>query len=224
MKKLIPILFLLFSFLGYSQESYTALMPEIAWSTYLENVVYLSQDTFSLDVWPEDLQEPGAFPLEYGNYVIDNRGFRYKVISEDSGTLTVVDVFESGFAPAINQIGYVYKAAGDWEANSIPTIMFEKLDSKAFDYGYRIDVITLSKGIEDNSTRLDSLMPFDYIDFDTTLTDVEYKKARLYYDNERDNLVFYDANNNVSLDIGKELWVDVYNPSDDTILDRKSVV
>jgi hypothetical protein len=138
MKKLVFI-FLFIPFISFSQE-FEDLLPDVAWSTILQNVAFQNTDTFTLDVAPLDFQEPGAFPLTYGNYIMDNRGFRYKVISESSGTLTVVDVFGAGFAPAINQLGYVYQSAGEGESKSLPTILFEKLSDKAFDYGYRLDM------------------------------------------------------------------------------------
>ncbi len=136
MKRLIFIL-LIIPFFSFGQTEY---LPEIAWSTNIENSTFVNTDTFTVQVTPLDLSEPGAFPLRMGNYLVDNRGLRYEIIDTTSyPTITVVDIFGEGFAPFNNKIGYVYQSAGDGDSPSLPTHTFEKLDSKALDYAYRID-------------------------------------------------------------------------------------
>src|SRR5680860_1184295 len=137
MKKLILILFLLPQILV--AQNYTEYLPKVVWSTYFDNVVFINTDTFTVDVLPLDLSEPGAFPLVNGKYIVDNRGLRYEVIDTTSyQTLTVVDVFQEGFAPFSGKIGYAY--VGPEGSPSLTSYGFEKLDPKAFNYAYAIDM------------------------------------------------------------------------------------
>lgn len=145
MKRLIFIL-LFIPLFSFGQIEY---LPKIAWSTNIENSTFVSINTFTVKVTPLDLSEPGAFPLRMGNYLVDNRGLRYEIIDTTSyPTITVVDIFKEGFAPFNGKIGYVYQSSGDGNSPSLPTHTFEKLDTKALDYAYRIDNNILWKQAE----------------------------------------------------------------------------
>lgn len=171
MKRLIFILFFI-PFFSFGQTEY---LPKIAWSTNIANSTFINTDTFTVTVTPLDLSEPGAFPLRMGNYLVDNRGLRYEIIDTTSyPTITVVDIFQEGFAPFNNKIGYVYQSAGDGNSPSLPTHTFEKLDSKALDYAYRIDNNILWK--EANLYAQDSAqIQFheDTLTWDATKSDLE---------------------------------------------------
>lgn len=179
MKRLIFILIFI-PFFSFGQNEY---LPKIAWSTNIANSTFINTDTFTVQVTPLDLSEPGAFPLRMGNYLVDNRGLRYEIIDTTSyPTITVVDIFQEGFAPFNNKIGYVYQSAGDGNSPSLPTHTFEKLDSKALDYAYRIDNDILWKQA-DLYPQDSALIQFDSdtLIWDATKNDVQDIEDSLAY-------------------------------------------
>jgi len=179
MKRLIFILIFI-PFFSFGQNEY---LPKIAWSTNIANSTFINTDTFTVQVTPLDLSEPGAFPLRMGNYLVDNRGLRYEIIDTTSyPTITVVDIFQEGFAPFNNKIGYVYQSAGDGNSPSLPTHTFEKLDSKALDYAYRIDNDILWKQADlypQDSAKIQ--FDSDTLIWDATKTDVQAIEDSLSY-------------------------------------------
>src|SRR5680860_971734 len=176
MKKILTIL--LFLPLFALSQDYTQYLPKVAWSTYFDNVVFINTDTFTVDVLPLDLSEPGAFPLVNGKYIVDNRGLRYEVVDTTSyPTLTVVDIFQEGFAPFSGKIGYAY--VGPEGSPSLTSYGFEKLDPKAFSYAYAIDMNIIWDAASDTleylkpiraTTSIDVndsiLVTLDYLDFE----------------------------------------------------------
>lgn len=201
MKKLL-LLILLFPLFCFSQD-HEQYIPTIAWSTNIDNVVFINTDTFTVDVLPLDLSEPGAFPLRNGNYLADNRGLRYLIIDTTAyPTLTVVDIFKEGFAPFQGKIGYVYQSAGGGKSHSLPTIMFEKLDPKAFDYGYRLDMNILWGQLG---------QPFDTVALNIEYVETGDESVGVRYWNPDDNTTNLVLPNGVVLQDGHELFFDVLN-------------
>ncbi len=206
MKKILIVL--LFLPLFSMSQDYTQYLPKIAWSTNLDNVVFINTDTFTVDVLPLDLSEPGAFPFKYGNYLMDNRGLRYLVIDTTaSPTITVVDIFGAGFAPFQGKIGYVYQSAGNGDSHSLPTNMFEKLDTKAFDYGYRLDMNILWGQL---------FNPHDSIQY-TLQSGLTHQEGKTFYDSIKHTLAYYNEIEGVTVNIGLENLIRIYNNTEDTI-------
>jgi hypothetical protein len=146
MKKIILISLLFIPLLALSQTepNYEGFDAEIAWVTDLKNVLYVAPDTFSVDVAPLSTRDPGASPLRYGNWLVDSRGFRYKIIDTTSApTIIVYDAFKEDYAPSANRIGIVYKSAGGGNSPSLPTFQFDQLQRKALEYGYGRDMSIL---------------------------------------------------------------------------------
>jgi hypothetical protein len=166
MKKSIILLLLCLSFFGYSQQEtdYEKYNPKVAWKTWVNNVQFINTDTFTVEVAPID-DDPGAFPLKYGNWLADVRNFRYKIVDTTSApTLTVVDVFKEGYGPFQGAIGYVYLSAGNGNSPGLPTFNFEQMEEDALKQGYGRDMSIIWD-------RIDSLVPYNgaiqYVDLDT---------------------------------------------------------
>jgi hypothetical protein len=64
---------------------------------------------------------------------------------------------------------------------------------------------------------LDGIMPFEYIDFDTTVTDPARQTGRIWWNNIKNTFSFYDNINNTVNDINQELTFSVYNGNAFTI-------
>ena len=115
MKKLITLILLVVAFLGYSQDDidWDKYKIKVEWKTTISNVQYLNTDTFTVVVAPID-DDPGTFPLRYGNFLMDVRGLRYEIIDTTSApTLTVVDILNANYAPFQGEPGFVYLSAGN---------------------------------------------------------------------------------------------------------------
>lgn len=134
MRTTLTILLIFVSFVLFGQgEQYK---PTVAWKTNVENVQYLGVDTFKIDVFPLDQNEPGAGII--GNYLMDNIGHVFTIINSTSTTITVVDEFDYGIAPIQGKKGIVYKSVGDGDAPYIAPVLYESLDSKAKDNADRL--------------------------------------------------------------------------------------
>lgn len=68
-----------------------------------------------------------------------------------------------------------------------------------------------------------ALGSLDSILFSTDIANLNWQEGKLYYDSLRGNLVFYDFNSEVGLDIGKEQWIDAYNNTGITITNGQVV-
>jgi hypothetical protein len=218
MKKLIVILFLLPLFCSSQDVDYSQYLTDIAWSSELKNVILVGTDTFSVEVKPLDTREPGARPLLYGNYLMDNRGFRYEIIDTTSEpTLIVIDILPEiqGYAPANNKIGFVYQSAGHGESNSIATLAYKKLQESAFEYGYSLDMnIIHAHGIEYDS-------PFKRLVLGTTyIPDGSEVKGTVYWD-EANRTYSIDLGNGVALQVGQETQIPVHNNTGSDIINGR---
>jgi hypothetical protein len=56
-----------------------------------------------------------------------------------------------------------------------------------------------------------------YIDFDTTLSNPSHLEGRLFYDNTKNALSYYNDESDVALNIGQELYINIRNESGSTI-------
>lgn len=115
-------------------------LPTIAWRTWIRNVVMLDAFTYRVDVKPIDVNEPGAETREIGNYLKDNVGHTYKIISSDETTVTVTDDFETGVGPQSGWQGIVYKSVGNGESPYLAPVWYRHLDSSALEYSRRIEL------------------------------------------------------------------------------------
>jgi hypothetical protein len=218
MKKLTILLFLFISVLGYSQQDsidWDKYKPIVAWKTFVNNVQFLGEDTFSVVVAPID-DDPGTFPLRYGNYLQDKRGLRYEIIDTTiAPTLIVVDIFDANYAPFQGEVGTVYLSANNGESPSLPTGNFEQLEPDALQYGYGLDMtIQYSHGIEYNS-------PFKRLVLDTTYTETgDEVKGTLYWD-DPNRTASLDLGNGVILQIGQETQIPVHNNTGSTIINGR---
>jgi hypothetical protein len=103
MNKIIFILLLFASFLTQGQD-----YRVVDWETNVSNVQLLGQDTFSLDVFPLDFNDPSAITLSVGNYFLDYVNRAFKIIASSTGSITVVDLEGKNTAPQLNQTGRIY--------------------------------------------------------------------------------------------------------------------
>jgi hypothetical protein len=218
MRKLITLLLLFISILGYSQQdsiNWDKYKPIIAWKTIINNVQYLGQDTFSVVVAPID-DDPGTFPLVYGNYIEDKRGLRYEVIdTTNAPTLIVVDFLDANYAPFQGEVGTVYLSANNGESPSLPTGNFEQLDPDALQYGYGVDMsLQWGHGIEYD-------LPFKRLVLDTTYVEIgDEPKGTMYWD-EPNRTYSIDLGNGVVLQVGQETQIPVHNNTGLTIINGR---
>lgn len=137
MRKFITILFLLISYMLYSQDG-TQYKPTVAWKTLVDSVIYLNTDTFTVKVDPIDYNDPGAINRTIGGYLMDNFGHIYTIIDSTSTAITVVDEFDYNIAPVDGEIGIVYKSVGNGNAPYIAPVSYEFLDTRAKDNADRL--------------------------------------------------------------------------------------
>lgn len=260
MKKVLLVLFLAINLLSNAQ------YRTVDWKTYVEDVVYLSDSTFSLTTNPEDLNDVGV--SQAGNYFVDFVGNRYKVLSFVGNTLTVYDIHKRGIAPQSSKIGRVYQSVGNGIAEFIGGIDLTPLDQSARWKIVAADNELFWRRTEFLNDRIDSTIgaiplkattieavtaldtdrymtpsnvalyselnyvphsgakddlymdtfnvqansaTVNYVDFADSITDIEWKSGRLFFDKIKNNLVFYDSIQNTAVDLAKEMVVDGIN-------------
>lgn len=120
--------------------------PTVAWSTVLQDVVFIQPNKYQVTVIPEDANEPGAAnsEKEIGYYLKDYVGNTYTInqlnIDENPNRIEVTDLLEIGFGPQIGQYGYVYKSVGSGKAPYLAPINHQKLDKSALDFSRKIEL------------------------------------------------------------------------------------
>ncbi|MCK5021013.1 MAG: hypothetical protein KAS32_28635, partial [Candidatus Peribacteraceae bacterium] len=82
------------------------------------------------------------------------------------------------------------------------------------------DTTAATKGYVD---LIGSPWPTDTVQFTTDQVGLPYKEGRLYYDANKGNPVFFGSEPDVSLDIGRELWIEINNPTAGTLTNGKLV-
>ncbi len=68
-----------------------------------------------------------------------------------------------------------------------------------------------------------SIIGPDYIDFDTSTSNPAYQEGRLFYDNTQKALSYYNSEAAVTMNIGQENYIYVYNSTGSTIGDGQAV-
>lgn len=140
-------------------------LPQIAWSTLVNDVVLLSPTTYRVTISPLDINEPGATvaSVAIGYYLEDYVGYKYTIIAINVGgnpnNITVNDDFGVGFGPQSGQIAYIYKSVGDGKAPYIAPIPYSRLDETALDYSRAIELDILWKATKDTVQVLSGLTP-----------------------------------------------------------------
>lgn len=217
MKKIIAIL--LFIPVFVSAQEYTDFLPDVAWRTIIDSVVFKSTDVFTVKVNPLDLSDPGAFEKTVGNFLIDNKRRKYKITSSTPITngiiLTVEDVFKSGAAPYQGLVGYVIESPNGAFASGLSTYFGEKLDPTTEDYEKAIDLrIAYEKG---------QTIPFDSMRLDTgyTVTGTE-PIGTVFYD-KIDRTISVVLGNGVIMQVNQEALIKVYNNTPDTLMNGRVV-
>lgn len=181
MRKFITILFLLISYMLYSQDG-TQYKPTVAWKTLVDSVIYLNTDTFIVKVDPIDYNDPGAINRTIGGYLMDNFGHIYTIIDSTLTAITVVDEFDYNIAPVDGEIGIVYKSVGNGNAPYIAPVLYEFLDTRAKDNADRLfkDILWKQADLYPQDSayiQFDS----DTIIWDATKTDVQDIEDSLSY-------------------------------------------
>ncbi|MHB8871054.1 MAG: autotransporter outer membrane beta-barrel domain-containing protein [Candidatus Doudnabacteria bacterium] len=128
MKKTLLIIFCLLGLLGYSQDEYYRVVD---WKFYPENIVQLTDSTYSTDAIPFDYNDQGSIQRIVGNYVVDFVGHRYSVVDSTSTTITVLDIYHTGQAPQTGQIARCYRSVADGKAEYVGSIDYSPLDESA---------------------------------------------------------------------------------------------
>ena len=214
MKITLSFLFVLLSFISIAQvdEYYR----KVDWKFYPENVTQLTDTTYQIEAIPFDYNDPGSINRIVGNYVVDFVGHRYEVIDSSLTTITIRDIYHIGQAPQTGQIARCYRSVGWGKAEFIGSVDYFPLDESARWKLNGSDNELMWRQKQDT-------MPFHSVLFETGVTNLDWDAGTLYFDSARNNLVFYDFNSEVALDIGKELWIDVYNNSGELIPDGAAV-
>lgn len=136
---------------------YTLYKPQVAWRTFLKNVLLFSAETFSdpaiysIDVKPLDINELGASTAEkeIGFYVADYIGRAFRIteinVGGDVKRLKVTDDFRFGQSPQSGLQGIVYKSALGGVSPYIIPIASKHLSRTAVDNLRSIDVSIIWK-------------------------------------------------------------------------------
>lgn len=137
--------------------NFTQYKTEIAWRSYLNNVILTSEETeedvatYSLDLSPIDVNELGAPAAEkqIGFYVADYVGNTYRIVAINVGgnskRITVADDFRFKESPTAGFQGVVYKSAAGGVSPYIAPIFSKHLSRTALDNIRSRDVSILFK-------------------------------------------------------------------------------
>jgi len=128
MKKLLLIIFCLFGLFGYSQDEYYRIVD---WKFYPENVIQLTDSTYTTDAIPFDYNDQGAIQRIVGGYVVDFVGHRYEVIDSTSTTITVLDIYHTMQAPQTGQIARCYRSVYNGDSKYVGSVDYSPLDESA---------------------------------------------------------------------------------------------
>lgn len=127
-------------------------LPQIAWSSWIEDVVIIDATNYSISLAADNQNEPGATlqECEIGFYVRDNIGNTYRVVQILSVTPLSVKVFDElgvGVGPQQDRLGYVYKPVGDGTGLFIAPIPYNRLSPTAFETARPIELDVLWKNL-----------------------------------------------------------------------------
>ena len=127
-------------------------LPQIAWSTIINDVVYVSSRTYRITIFHIDVNEIGSPTIDVGYYLKDYVGYTYSIIEinvdGDNSHINVYDDFNVGYGPQSGQIAFIYKSVADGDAPYLAPIRHKKLDESALDYtrSIELDVIWKHRG------------------------------------------------------------------------------
>lgn len=110
--------------------------PLVAWFTLAKSIVQLTRETvddvatFNITVKAIDTNNIGANDVEVGYTFTDNIGTPYKIISFDSTSIDVADIFRQG-CPVGGKVGIVHKSAYKGYSIHLPSELLCKLHKTA---------------------------------------------------------------------------------------------
>jgi hypothetical protein len=112
------------------------ILPIVAWSTIVNNVVDNHDGTYLVTVHPINISEPGASTAAkaVGDYLVGNTGLLYSITNVSGEVITVNDDFETGLPPWQGFSGIVFRSIGDGKSQWLPPIRYEVLDRSAKSY------------------------------------------------------------------------------------------
>jgi len=216
MRKLLIILFVLFSFVGYSQiqdSLQDEYYREIDWKFYPADVVILTDSTYEFAAEPFDYNDPGAIERKIGNYVVDFIGHRYLVIDSTSTTISVWDQYETGQAPQTNQIARCYKSVGGGVAEYVGSVDYSTLDLSA---RWKIN------GADNELLWRQLGQPFDSITFNPDVIPIPTTEYTIYADTANLTLTV-NLPNGIRMQVNQESLTTVYNNTADTLKDGRVI-
>lgn len=122
----------------------TDYLPEIAWSTIVNNVVMINSTTYEITISAEDVNEAGSGLLEVGFYLKDFIGHTYSItainVGDNPQVIQVTDDFVMGYGPQTGQYAYIYKSVGEGLSPYIAPIKYGKLDNSALDTSRAVEL------------------------------------------------------------------------------------
>lgn len=127
-------------------------LPQVSWSTIINDVVYVSSRTYRITIFPIDVNEIGSSIINVGYYLKDYVGYTYSIIEINvdgyNSHINVYDDFNVGYGPQSGQIAFIYKSVADGDAPYLAPIRHKKLDESALDYtrAIELDVIWKHRG------------------------------------------------------------------------------
>jgi len=219
-------------------------LPEVAWtvrvtsSEYYNPVAWSKPPTTSfyyiVTVEPIDYNDPGVETCAIGDYLIDFAGYVFEVTEIISATAPfqykVYDVNERELAenygnagPYVGRVGYIYRPKNG--AIILTQAQLRKLDSSAADI-----IQPIEKGIiwahdfweldeDENIYQLNTgdVIVNRAIEFPIDEDNPDYKEGVLFYDKSKNALSYYNEKEDVTVNMGQEVLIPVYNNTEDTI-------
>lgn len=112
------------------------LKSEIAWSSYIRNVVMLSSTTYQVNLAYENPNEAGAVEQKcsVGYYIKDFVGNTYKIVLINSTSplqVVVEDILNVQIGPQLDRMGFVYQGVDNGNGEFIAPINYRRLDDSA---------------------------------------------------------------------------------------------
>ena len=195
-------------------------LPQVAWTTIIDNVVMVDGITYDVTVVPVDPNEPGAqfSEKEIGYYLKDNVGHTYSIsginIDGNPDRIRVVDDFSENIGPQSGQFAFVYKSVGDGSAPYLAPIRHERLDESALDYSRAIELDVLwtsmfrlnqnpPQTVIGGSPIFSEGIESKYVDLQS-IVDPPYKEGRVYYDPISHSLTIKNDVSGISHNLGRE--------------------
>jgi hypothetical protein len=189
--------------------------PTVSWEAVLSQVTQDStQYQYTCKVSKVNVNDPGYGQLAIGYYIVDHIGHIFEIkalnFNGDPEAVVVLDLLSDpySYGPYNDKNAYVFDSLH--KAALLAQAKLNRLDESAEDF-------VRSLGLDPK------IIEVAGIDFDTTVDPFDWKEGRVFWDKSKHALAYYNDEEDITVDLGQEFLIPVYNNTGSIIANGKIV-